>query len=79
MDFSTTDDVIDLLVRGFFHSLPITWRARSSYGSGYDDAKVKAESLLDVDSKSLYAFVTDGVDGYLFTDDSRPKRNSARA
>ena len=35
-----------------------------AYGAGYDAAEMDATSLLDGDK--TYAFVTDGVDGYLF-------------
>ena len=35
-----------------------------AYGAGYDAAEMHAMSLLDGDK--TYAFVTDGVDGYLF-------------
>src|SRR5262245_34461479 len=41
--------------------------ATIGYGAGYDDAKEHAESLL-LNSDKAYAFVTDGVDGYLFVD-----------
>ena len=36
------------------------------YGAGYDAAKAHAMSLLSGDK--TYAFVTDGVDGYLFAE-----------
>jgi Ca2+-binding RTX toxin-like protein len=41
--------------------------ATIGYGAGYDDAKERAESLL-LNSDKANAFVTDGVDGYLFVD-----------
>src|SRR5262245_11528116 len=68
MDFSTADDVIDLPVS----PLPSDYTEDTiGYGKGYDAAKIKAVSLVNdslLTDSYTYAFVTDGVNGYLFAD-----------
>jgi RTX calcium-binding nonapeptide repeat (4 copies) len=65
MDFNINEDVIALqgtgpiLVPGEYVEDTI------DYGAGYQEAKEHALSLL-VGTNKQYAFVTDGVDGYLF-------------
>lgn len=63
-DFNTTDDQI-VLVGSDLVPISANYVADEiSYGTGYDAAEAHAMSLLEGDK--TYAFVTDGVDGYLF-------------
>jgi hypothetical protein len=67
MDFSTADDVIVLEGTGPFLVPSKYVEDTIDYGAGYQEAKEHALSLL-VGSDKQYAFVTDGVDGYLFVE-----------
>jgi Ca2+-binding RTX toxin-like protein len=67
MDFSSFDDVIELIGTGPFLSPAEYVEATIDYGAGYEKAREQALSLLESDDKQ-YAFVTDGVDGYLFVE-----------
>jgi Ca2+-binding RTX toxin-like protein len=68
MDFSTFDDQIVLLGWGITPAPSQYEEATIDQGAGYDAARTHAETLLNNDNSMLYAFVTDGVDGYLFVD-----------
>ena len=67
-DFSTFDDQIVLLGWGITPAPSQYEEATIDYGTGYDAARTHAETLINNDNNKLYAFVTDGVDGYLFVD-----------
>jgi Ca2+-binding RTX toxin-like protein len=64
LDYSSTDDQI-VLEGSELVAVPGRYVEDTiAYGAGYDAAEMHAMSLLDGDK--TYAFVTDGVDGYLF-------------
>jgi Ca2+-binding RTX toxin-like protein len=65
MDFSATEgDLIDLSET--MGPTAFNYAEDTISGSGCNDAKLYAASLLD--GSNMYAFVTDQVDGYLFAD-----------
>jgi Ca2+-binding RTX toxin-like protein len=64
LDYSTTDDQIQLEQSQLDPVLANYEEDTIGYGDGYEAAKMHAMSLLAGDK--TYAFVTDGVDGYLF-------------
>src|SRR4029077_1831628 len=64
LDYSSTDDQIALEGSELEPVLANYVEDTIAYGAGYDAAEMHAMSLLDGDK--TYAFVTDGVDGYLF-------------
>ena len=67
MDFSTTEDIISLVGTGPFLVPSMYEEDTIDTGAGYQEAKKHALSLL-LDTDKQYAFVTDGVDGYLFVE-----------
>jgi Ca2+-binding RTX toxin-like protein len=65
-DFSSFDDLI-VLEGAQLEVLPANYVSDTiAHGAGYDAAEAHAMSLLSGDK--TYAFVTDGVDGYLFAE-----------
>jgi Ca2+-binding RTX toxin-like protein len=67
-DFSTFDDIIELQGWGITPAPSQYVEGTIDFGDGYDAARTYAETLLNDDNSMLYAFVTDGVNGYLFVD-----------
>ena len=72
MDFTDIHDLIDVAEADPFTDPSVSYAEGTiSYGGGYNDAKVLAVSLLNggsLEESNTFAFVTDGIDGYLFAD-----------
>lgn len=62
-DYNRFEDYIDAAISGSDGGYR---EGRVSYNAGWDAARSKAVSMID--AEHMYAFVTDGVDGYLFAD-----------
>ena len=71
LDFSSPADDQIVLEGSELDALPARYvEATIAYGAGYDAAKTLCGDLTN-DNKKMYAFVTDGVDGYLFVEPCR--------
>jgi Ca2+-binding RTX toxin-like protein len=68
-DFSSIDvDLIELHGWGIAPTPFQYVEGTIDFGAGYNAARTYAETLLNDDNSMQYAFVTDGVNGYLFID-----------